>query len=65
MHSDEHTMIIALLTIPFAILAIAIAIVPLVVGMKYEREYEALSAATLRDEATAQTVGTPRLELAA
>ncbi len=62
-HSDENTMIIALLTIPFAILAIAVAIVPLAVGMKYQREYEALNAAALRDEATQK--GAPRLELAA
>lgn len=65
MHSDEHTMIIALLTIPFAILAVAVAIVPLVVGMKYQREYEALNAAALRDEAAQESVGTPRLEMAA
>lgn len=64
-HSDENTMIIALLTIPFAILTIAVAIVPLVIGMKYQREYEALSAATQRDEATKQSVDTPQLELAA
>ena len=64
-HAGENTMIIALLTIPFAILAIAVAIIPLVVGMKYQREYEALSAAALHDEAAAQSAGTPRLELAA
>jgi hypothetical protein len=58
-------MIIALLTIPFAIIAIAIAIVPLVVGMKYQREYEVLVASTPPATSVDASVETPKLELAA
>ncbi|MHB1087246.1 MAG: hypothetical protein ACYC19_00625 [Acidimicrobiales bacterium] len=58
-------MIIVLLTIPFAILAIALAIVPLVIGMKYQREYEALVAGPAPAPSDKASVETPKLELAA
>lgn len=58
-------MIIVLLTIPFAILAITIAIVPLVIGMRYERAYEALATSVEPTTSDAALVETPKLELAA
>lgn len=64
-HPGEIKMIIALLTIPFAIIAIAIAIVPLVVGMKYQREYEVLVESTPVATDAEASVETPKLELAA
>ncbi|MHB1208900.1 MAG: hypothetical protein ACYC1I_04240 [Acidimicrobiales bacterium] len=58
-------MIIVLLTIPFAILAIAIAIVPLVIGMRYEHAYEALATSVESPTGDAALAETPKLELAA
>lgn len=64
-HPGEIKMIIALLTIPFAIIAIAVAIVPLVVGMKYQREYEVLATSTPPATEADALAETPKLELAA
>ncbi|MBW4076910.1 MAG: hypothetical protein HIU84_00040 [Acidobacteria bacterium] len=58
-------MIIALLTIPFAILAIAIAVIPLVIGLRYERAYEALATSVESPTGDAALVASPKLELAA
>ncbi len=58
-------MIIALLTIPFALLAIAVAVVPLVVAMRYERTYEALAPSVEPSPEGLALAETPKLELAA
>ena len=64
-HADENTMIIYLLTIPFAILGIAIAIVPLLIGMKLQGNEDSQLALNMSKIASESTVESHQLELAA
>ena len=57
-------MIIYLLSIPFAVLAIAVSIVPLLVGMRYETK-ENLQRAAGATNTAAATIESRKFELAA
>ena len=58
-------MTIYLLTIPFAVLAIAIAIIPLLIAMKFQGKEDAPLAVNVSKDASESTIDSHQLELAA